>query len=92
MKKLNELTWHEYNTLKNMGFLLELYPEAPNTYGEIFKEENNRGGINGLELNLNIEQLPEITHDVILRLAKTIPEVSAMYCKINEIIRKLNGE
>ena len=39
-KPLYELTEYEFNTLKEMGFLWEFYPQAPETY-EILKKEHN---------------------------------------------------
>ena len=36
-KSLSELTADEFSTLKRMGFLYDLYPEAPETYAELSK-------------------------------------------------------
>lgn len=34
-KRLNDLTEYEFNLLKLVGFLLEFYPDAPETYDEL---------------------------------------------------------
>ena len=34
-KQLKDLTKHEFNLLKLMGFLWEFYPNAPETYDEL---------------------------------------------------------
>lgn len=36
-KPLNELTPDEFSTLKRMGFLHEIYPDAPETWQEMSK-------------------------------------------------------
>lgn len=40
-KQLTELTKQEFNTLKQMGFLWELFPEAPEKFEEITKDTND---------------------------------------------------
>ena len=35
MKNVSDLTEDEFNTLKDLGFLWEFYPDAPNTWKEI---------------------------------------------------------
>ena len=41
-KPLEKLTKEEFNGLKKMGFLWEFYPNAPEFYKEIKKNENKR--------------------------------------------------
>ena len=36
-KKLEDLTEHEFNTLKKMGFLWEFFPDAPELYKSIVR-------------------------------------------------------
>lgn len=40
MKKITDLTKKEFDTLKAMGFLWELYPKAPDTWEQIKKKDD----------------------------------------------------
>lgn len=39
-KPLSELTSDEFSTLKRMGFLYDIYPDAPKTWHEMSKYKN----------------------------------------------------
>lgn len=45
-KKLTELTRYEFSILEKSGMLWVFYPEAPEFYDEIKRDETKQGGTN----------------------------------------------
>lgn len=73
-KSLRTLTKYEFTTLKKMGLLWELYPEAPEHYKDIYKALLSFGDILNIIGKWHKEMKKQKTSDPYVTLAFMIEE------------------